>query len=123
VLSSDRPLENFGTLLHESWLAKRSLSKEVSTSEIDEIYQSALGAGALGGKLLGAGGGGFLLLFASPDRHEILKQKLDGLIHVPFRFESGGSQIIFYDPEADYAAEERARANGPPKVFRERGGS
>jgi D-glycero-alpha-D-manno-heptose-7-phosphate kinase len=122
VLSGDRPLENFGTLLHESWLAKRSLSKEVSTSEIDEIYQSALGAGALGGKLLGAGGGGFLLLFASPDRQEILKQKLDRLIHVPFRFESGGSQIIFYDPETEYVAEERARANGPPKVFRERGG-
>jgi D-glycero-alpha-D-manno-heptose-7-phosphate kinase len=122
VLSSDRPLENFGTLLHESWLAKRSLSKEVSTSEIDEIYQSALGAGALGGKVLGAGGGGFLLLFASPDRQEILKQKLDRLIRVPFRFESGGSQIIFYDPETEYVAEERARANGPPKVFRERGG-
>ena len=123
VLSSDRPLENFGALLHESWLAKRSLSKEVSTPEIDEIYQSALGAGALGGKLLGAGGGGFLLLFASPDRHESLKQKLATLIHVPFRFEFAGSQIIFYDPETEYADEERARANGPPRVFRERGGS
>lgn len=122
VLSSDRPVESFGALLHESWLAKRSLSKEVSTPEIDEIYQSALGAGALGGKLLGAGGGGFLLLFASPDRHEVLKQKLASLIHVPFRFEFAGSQIIFYDPETEYAAEERARANGPPRVFRERGG-
>ena len=123
VLSSDRPLDAFGALLHESWLAKRSLSKEVSTPEIDEIYQSALGAGALGGKLLGAGGGGFLLLFASPDRHESLKQKLATLIHVPFRFEFAGSQIIFYDPETEYADEERARANGPPRVFRERGGS
>lgn len=123
VLSSERPLDNFGALLHESWLAKRSLSKEVSTSEVDEIYQSALGSGAIGGKLLGAGGGGFLLLFAPPDRHEALKQKLAGLIHVPFRFESGGSQIIFYDPETEYVAEERARANGPPKVFRERGGA
>ncbi len=123
VLSSERPLDAFGGLLHESWLAKRSLSKEVSTSEVDEIYQSALGGGALGGKLLGAGGGGFLLLFAPPDRHEALKEKLAGLIHVPFRFEFAGSQIIFYDPETEYVAEERARANGPPRVFRERGGA
>ena len=123
VLSSERSLDAFGSLLHESWLAKRSLSKEVSTSEVDEIYQSALGAGALGGKLLGAGGGGFLLLFAPPDRHDALKEKLAGLIHVPFHFEFGGSQIIFYDPETEYVAEERARANGPPRVFRERGGS
>jgi D-glycero-alpha-D-manno-heptose-7-phosphate kinase len=123
VLSSERSLDAFGGLLNESWLAKRSLSKEVSTSAVDEIYQSALGSGALGGKLLGAGGGGFLLLFAPPDRHDALKQKLAGLIHVPFRFEFGGSQIIFYDPETEYVDEERARANGPPRVFRERGGA
>ncbi len=123
VLASERPLDNFGGLLHESWLAKRSLSAEVSTHEVDAIYQSALASGALGGKLLGAGGGGFLLLFAPPDRHEALKQKLAGLIHVPFRFEFAGSQIIFYDPETEYVAEERARADGPPRVFRERGGA
>jgi D-glycero-alpha-D-manno-heptose-7-phosphate kinase len=121
VLASERPLDGFGGLLHEAWLAKRSLSAEVSTSEVDAIYQSALASGALGGKLLGAGGGGFLLLFAPPDRHEALKEKLAGLIHVPFRFEFAGSQIIFYDPETEYVAEERARANGPPRVFRERG--
>jgi D-glycero-alpha-D-manno-heptose-7-phosphate kinase len=123
VLSSDRPLDDLGALLHESWLAKRSLSKEVSTAEIDEIYQRARRGGALGGKLLGAGGGGFLLLFASPDRHELLKQELASLIHVPFRFEFAGSQIIFYDPETEYSDEESARSCGPRRLFRERGGS
>jgi D-glycero-alpha-D-manno-heptose-7-phosphate kinase len=120
VLRSDRDLCGFGELLHEGWLAKRSLSDRVSSSELDEIYQTAQGAGATGGKLIGAGGGGFLLLFAPPERHEALKQKLDGLIHVPFRFEFSGSQIIFYDPETEYVAEERARAEGPRPVFRER---
>jgi D-glycero-alpha-D-manno-heptose-7-phosphate kinase len=123
VLQSERDLRAFGELLHESWLAKRSLSAEVSTSEIDDIYQAALASGALGGKLLGAGGGGFLLLFASPDRHAELREKFENLIHVPFRFESGGSQIIFYDPETEYHDHERARAVGPPVVFRERQGS
>ena len=123
VLQSERDLRAFGELLHESWLAKRSLSPEVSTSEIDDIYQSALSSGAVGGKLLGAGGGGFLLLFASPDRHAALREKFESLIHVPFRFEFGGSQIIFYDPETEYHDQERERAAGPPVVFRERQGS
>jgi D-glycero-alpha-D-manno-heptose-7-phosphate kinase len=123
VLQGEQDLGAFGELLHESWLAKRSLSKEVSTSEIDDVYQSALAAGAHGGKLLGAGGGGFLLLFARPDRHAELREKFEGMIHVPFRFESGGSQIIFYDPETEYHDHERARAVGPPVVFRERQGS
>ncbi len=123
VLQGEGELRPFGELLHESWLAKRSLSNEVSTSEIDDIYQSALASGALGGKLLGAGGGGFLLLFASPDRHAALREKFEGMIDVPFRFEFGGSQIIFYDPETEYFDQERARAVGPRLVFRERRGS
>ena len=89
----------------------------------DDIYQSALASGALGGKLLGAGGGGFLLLFAAPDRHAALREKFEGLIHVPFRFESGGSQVIFYDPETEYREQEHARAAGPRVTFRERQGS
>jgi D-glycero-alpha-D-manno-heptose-7-phosphate kinase len=120
VLEGGQDLHAFGELLHEAWLAKRSLSAAVSSSEFDELYQSALGAGAVGGKLTGAGGGGFLLLFAPPDRHEVLRQKLARLIHVPFRFEFSGSQIIFYDPEAEYVDEERARLEGPRPVFRER---
>jgi D-glycero-alpha-D-manno-heptose-7-phosphate kinase len=123
VLQSEADLRAFGELMHESWLAKRSLSNQVSTAEIDDIYQSALASGAVGGKLLGAGGGGFLLLFASPDRHAALKEKFEGMIEVPFRFESGGSQIIFYDPETEYVEQERTRAVGPQLVFRERPGS
>ena len=106
-----------------TWLAKKSLSSEVSNSEIDDVYQAALASGAVGGKLLGAGGGGFLLLFASPDRHAALRAKFEGMIDVPFRFESGGSQIIFYDPETEYVDQERARAAGPKRIFRERLGS
>jgi D-glycero-alpha-D-manno-heptose-7-phosphate kinase len=123
VLKSDTDLNAFGELLHEGWHAKRNLSREVSNSEVDEIYQTALAAGAVGGKLIGAGGGGFLLLFASPDRQEALRQKLERLIHVPFHFEFSGSQIIFYDPETEYDAEERARVAGPRPVFRERSGT
>jgi len=122
VLNGGGELAAFGELLHEAWIAKRALSPEVSNGEVDEIYASAQSCGALGGKLLGAGGGGFLLLFARPDAHAALKQKLAGLIHVPFHFETGGSQIIFYDPETEYLAEERARENGRPRIFRDRGG-
>src|SRR5439155_23662785 len=82
----------------EGWLAKRSLSTCVSASATDEIYTRARSAGALGGKLTGAGGGGFLLLFAEPQRQPSVLRELDGLLHVPFRFESAGSQIIFYEP-------------------------
>jgi D-glycero-alpha-D-manno-heptose-7-phosphate kinase len=122
ALNGGGDLGTFGELLHEAWIAKRGLSPEVSNGEVDEIYAAAQSSGAIGGKLLGAGGGGFLLLFARPDDHEALRSKLERLIHVPFRFETGGSQIIFYDPETEYLAEERARANGSPHVFRDRGG-
>jgi D-glycero-alpha-D-manno-heptose-7-phosphate kinase len=122
ALNGSGDLGSFGELLHEAWTAKRGLSPQVSNSEVDALYETAQGAGALGGKLLGAGGGGFLLLFARPDDHAKLKRKLEGLIQVPFRFETAGSQIIFYDPQAEYLAEERARENGAPRVFRDRGG-
>ena len=120
VLQGEGDLSAFGELLHESWQAKRTLSSEVSSSEIDDVYQAALASGAVGGKLLGAGGGGFLLLFASPDRHAALRAKFEGMIDVPFHFESGGSQIIFYDPETEYVDQERARAAAPKRSFRER---
>jgi D-glycero-alpha-D-manno-heptose-7-phosphate kinase len=118
ILKSDMDLTAFGELLQEAWVVKRSLSPEVSTSELDEIYQTALASGAVGGKLIGAGGGGFLLLFAHPDRHQVLKEKLERLIYVPFRFEFSGSQIIFYDPEKEYVAEEAAQVDGPRRMFR-----
>ncbi len=93
-------LTDFGKLMHESWQLKRCLTNRISTPEIDDIYAAARNAGAIGGKLLGAGGGGFLLLFAEPEIQPRIKEKLSHLLHVPFRFESLGSQIIFYEPNS-----------------------
>lgn len=98
ILNSKEDVYEFGKLLNESWQIKRSLSKKISTPEIDDIYSSALGAGAIGGKLLGAGGGGFVLIFARPQTQDKIKEKLKKLLYVPFKFESLGSQIIFYSP-------------------------
>lgn len=92
------PIGEFGALLHESWMLKRSLSPLVTTPQIDEIYDVARQNGAMGGKLLGAGGGGFLLLFVSPERREALRRALHSFIHVPFEFESSGSKIVLYQP-------------------------
>lgn len=109
VLTSGMNILAFGDLLHEAWQAKRSLSNVVSNGEVDALYDRARTAGAIGGKLTGAGGGGFLLLFAPPDRHQDVLDALDGRIHVPFEFEPSGSQIIFYEPGVDYQEAERAR--------------
>jgi D-glycero-alpha-D-manno-heptose-7-phosphate kinase len=70
----------------------------VTTPEIDAIYDQAIGSGAIGGKLLGAGGGGFLLLFANPDAHPRIRERLKGLIHVPFEFDDAGSRVVLYQP-------------------------
>ena len=118
VLSSGMNILAFGDLLHEAWEAKRSLSASVSNREVDDLYRAARAAGALGGKLTGAGGGGFLLLFAPPERHAEVLAALPGRIHVPFEFEPGGSQIIFYSPGVDYRDAERAR-DGVDYAFRE----
>ncbi len=95
-------LNSFGKLLHESWQLKRSLSSRVSTQSIDEIYSAAKSAGAVGGKLLGAGGGGFILFCAPPEKQEKIRQALKKLLLVPFKFETLGSQIIFYQPNGEY---------------------
>jgi D-glycero-alpha-D-manno-heptose-7-phosphate kinase len=89
-------LETFGALLHENWLLKASLTAGITNPKIDQWYASARGAGAYGGKLLGAGDGGFLLVQAPQDRHEAVCRALNELRLVPFRFERSGSQIIFY---------------------------
>ena len=99
-----RPLEDMGRLLHESWMLKRELSSSVSNSAIDDLYESALAHGALGGKLLGAGGGGFLLLFVPPERQVRLRAHFKDLIAVPVRFDVGGSKIVVYEPD-DFARE------------------
>ncbi len=88
-------LDDFGRLLHETWQLKRGLSSKITNSTVDAVYAAARKAGASGGKLLGAGGGGFMLFFADPERHQKIKQELDGFLHVPFRFEKAGSQIIY----------------------------
>ena len=94
-----RPVEEFGKLLHESWKYKRSLSDKVTTAEIDDLYEAAMVAGATGGKLLGAGGGGFLLLFVRPKLQARVKERLKHLVHVPFGFENSGSRVIVYQPD------------------------
>ncbi len=98
VLTEGRDLADFGRLLHENWLLKRSLSSRVSTPEIDAMYEIARKAGATGGKITGAGGGGFLLLFVEPDRQPAVRQALAHLLHVPFDLDHAGSQIIFSNP-------------------------
>jgi D-glycero-alpha-D-manno-heptose-7-phosphate kinase len=89
---------NFGRLLNEAWMIKRGLSSKVSSSYIDGLYETAINAGAIGGKILGAGGGGFLLLFAPPEKHSRIKTELSNLIHVPFQFENNGSRVVLYEP-------------------------
>lgn len=88
-------LNDFGKLLDETWRLKRSLSPRITNSHIDEMYVAAREAGAVGGKLLGAGGGGFMLLFVQPQDQARIKEKLGKFLHVPFRFENSGSQVIF----------------------------
>lgn len=99
ILNSNNDIEDLGRLLHESWQLKKSLTNKISTPQIDYIYDAALRAGAIGGKLLGAGGGGFILFFARPEEQAKIKEALN-LLHVPFRFEDLGSQIIFYQPNS-----------------------
>lgn len=91
------PLDQLGQLLHEGWMLKRELSQAVSNRKIDDLYEAALSAGALGGKLLGAGGGGFLLLYVPPERQMSVRERLKDLIAVNFRFD-GGSKIVVYEP-------------------------
>lgn len=119
ILNSNQEISHFGNLLHETWQIKRSLSSKVSNSYIDDLYDQAKSAGTLGGKITGAGGGGFLLLFAPPEKHEKIRELLKKVIHVPIKFEFSGSQIIFYDQETDYSAEENARACQSISAFRE----
>ncbi len=119
LLSSRTDICEFGSLLHEAWVTKCRLSNAVSNRSVDRMYEEALAAGAIGGKLLGAGGGGFLLLFVRPEQQAQVKQRLESLVHVPFAFETGGSQIIFYEAERDYGPEDERRAQRPCRPFRE----
>ena len=92
------PIVEFGRLLDEAWRHKRKLSEKISTSEVDGFYETARSAGAIGGKLMGAGGGGFMLLFVPPELQAKVRSRLAKLVHVPFAFESGGSRVVLYQP-------------------------
>lgn len=102
VSNTRRSLREFGSLLHESWNLKKSLTNKITNPQIDGIYEAGREAGAIGGKLLGAGGGGFMLFFVPPERREALIQKLRGLLCVPFAFSNRGSHVVVYEPEASY---------------------
>jgi D-glycero-alpha-D-manno-heptose-7-phosphate kinase len=100
ILSSpSSDVVEFGTLLGEAWALKRRLSDRVTNPTIDACYDAALRAGACGGKLLGAGGGGFMLLFVRPERQARVRDALRSLIQVPFRFDMSGSRIVLYQPD------------------------
>lgn len=101
IITSHNCITEFGKLLHESWQLKRKLSDGVSSSQIDDIYAAALSAGAIGGKLLGAGGGGFFLIFARPEDQPAIAKRLKNLLCIPFSFENQGSQIVVYQPDSN----------------------
>ena len=117
ILTGGGSLEDFGELLHKAWLHKRSLSKLVSNQYLDELYSVARKAGAIGGKLCGAGGGGFMLLLVPPEKQSDVKKKFEKLIHVPFNFENDGSRIIFMDQQQRYFEEEKSREQNQKSPF------
>jgi D-glycero-alpha-D-manno-heptose-7-phosphate kinase len=88
-------IKEFGNILHQNWIYKKELASKISNSVIDGYYEKAREAGAVGGKILGSGGGGFLLLYANPEKHNAIKQALPNLKETPFGFESNGSQIVY----------------------------
>jgi D-glycero-alpha-D-manno-heptose-7-phosphate kinase len=97
--ANDSSLADLGLMLREAWELKKNLATSVSNAEIDAMYDKAIKAGALGGKILGAGGGGFMLLFVPPDRQPAVKAALAAYVHVPFRFEDSGSRVVVYQPD------------------------
>lgn len=99
LIDKTADLDDFGRLLGEEWKLKRGTSEKVSTSDLDIIYEKAIKAGALGGKLLGAGGGGFMLFYVPEEAKTGVMRALDGLMHVPFGFENGGTRVVYYSPE------------------------
>ena len=92
------PLEEFGKLLDRAWRNKRSLSNMITNTKIDDLYNAAIKAGALGGKILGAGGGGFVLFFVKPEHQKKVKAALSNFTYVPFKFENTGSKVVVYQP-------------------------
>ena len=101
-------LDQFGRMLDYTWKLKRGVNKAVTTNQIDQAYETAIAAGALGGKLLGAGGGGFLLFYVQPEKQDQVRKALHNLKEIPFRFETGGARILYYASEFYTLPEEAA---------------
>lgn len=99
LVDKTRDLDDFGRLLDTTWKLKRQTGAAVSTNSIDRLYTKSIEAGALGGKLLGAGGGGFLLFYVQPEKQNAVKEAMKDLMYIPFRFENGGTRVIHYTPE------------------------
>lgn len=99
LVDSKSDLDDFGRLLDHTWRLKRQTGSKISTNSIDELYEKGINAGALGGKLLGAGGGGFLVFYVTPDKQAAVREAMKDLLHVPFEFENGGTRVIHYTPE------------------------
>lgn len=97
---SNKDLDDFGRLLDTTWRLKREVGSKITSGSIDELYERGLKAGALGGKLLGAGGGGFLLFYVQPDKQQSVREEFSDLMEVPFKFENSGTRVIYYTPEA-----------------------
>ena len=93
-------LDDFGRLLDKTWRLKRQSGSAITTNSIDSLYKKGIDAGALGGKLLGAGGGGFMVFYVQPEKKEAVKNAMKDLLYVPFRFEDGGTGVIHYSPES-----------------------
>ena len=88
-------IQDFGMVLHEGWEMKRSLVSSISNNEIDDIYRQGLKAGALGGKLLGAGGAGFLLFYCPKEKQDYFRHEMHSFMEVEFRFDNFGSQVVY----------------------------
>lgn len=99
VLVSETSIDEFGRLLDYTWKLKRGITTKITTDSIDELYQCALKNGAIGGKLLGAGGGGFLLLYVEKEKQRKIRESLDQLLYVPFKFENYGTKVVHFSPE------------------------
>ena len=101
ILTDDHDLDAFGELLHEAWLLKRSLTDGVATAHVHKTYEAARAAGALGGKLLGAGGTGFMVFYVPPERQAAVREAMENYIYVPFEMENSGSTIIYYESSSE----------------------
>lgn len=100
LVDKNQDLDEFGRLLDYTWRLKCKASSSVTTESIDQLYAKGISAGALGGKLLGAGGGGFLVFYVRPEKQEAVKKEMENLLYIPFKFENGGTRVIHYTPES-----------------------